>query len=181
MSVDVITASKFLSLLLRHKPEEIGLVLDAEGWAEIDEIVRLTSGGRIPLSENLIKEIVRTSDKQRFAISEKGSKIRANQGHSIAIDLALVPKQPPETLYHGTATRFVQSILREGLLRGERRHVHLSSDDETAVKVGKRHGEPVVLIVAAGEMAMSGYTFYLSDNGVWLTEHVPARFIQYAA
>ncbi len=177
MNENIVTASKYLSLLLRHKPEVIGLSLDTEGWAEIDDIVRLTADRRTSLTKRLIEEITATSDKKRFVISDDGTRIRANQGHSIAVDLNLKPQNPPETLYHGTANRFLESILRQGLKKGSRHHVHLSPDSATALKVGQRHGKPVILSIAAQAMQSSGYIFFLSANGVWLTEHVPAKFI----
>lgn len=175
--VNKVSASKFLSLLLRHKPEEVGLVLDPDGWAEIDQIVERTSSGKIPLTRSLIEELTRTSEKQRFKISEDGTKIRANQGHSVKVELGLVAAVPPEVLYHGTATRFLESILAEGLKSGNRNHVHLSRDSETAVRVGQRHGKPVVLEVLSGTMHREGASFFLSENGVWLTESVQAKFL----
>lgn len=170
-------ASKFLSFLLRHKPEEIGLQLDPSGWAEIEAIVRLTTNSKTPLTRALIEEVTRTSDKQRFKISEDGRRIRANQGHSIQVELGLTAAIPPETLYHGTATRFLDSILATGLHSGQRHHVHLSETHATAVNVGRRHGKPVVLAVQSGNMYRAGAPFFLSENSVWLTEKVPARFL----
>lgn len=178
MTDEKVTASKFLSLLLRHKPEEIGLTLDPEGWAVIDDIVRLTAAGGTPLTRTLIDEITETSDKQRFIIDADGTRIRANQGHSIAVDLRLEPRDPPASLFHGTATRFLESILSQGLVKGKRQHVHLSADEATAVKVGQRHGASVVLLIAASAMQSSGHTFYLSANGVWLCEAVPPEFLR---
>jgi putative RNA 2'-phosphotransferase len=172
-----VAASKFLSLLLRHKPQEVGLSLDAGGWAGIEDIVRLTSGRRTPLTRKLIEEITATSEKKRFIISDDGNRIRANQGHSIAVNLNLEPQNPPEALFHGTATRYIESILRQGLVKGNRQYVHLSPDRSTAEQVGRRHGKPVILNIAAQAMQASGYVFFLSVNGVWLTEHVPARFL----
>jgi len=172
-----ITASKFLSLLLRHKPEEVGLTLDHEGWAVIDDIVRLTARSRMPLTRALIEVVTATNDKQRFVLSADGLRIRANQGHSIAVDLGLEPRDPPEVLFHGTATRFLASILRQGLIKGTRQHVHLSADQGTAMRVGQRHGEPVVLRIDAGAMHRSGHPFFLSANGVWLCEWVPLAFL----
>lgn len=175
---DHISTSKFLSLILRHKPERIGLSLDAAGWAEIGELIRLSQAHR-PLTRDMIEAVVAGSDKQRFAISEDGLRIRANQGHSIAVDLALEVVAPPGRLYHGTATRFVDAIRREGLLRRDRHHVHLSADIDTAMRVGARHGTPVVLIVRAADMAAAGHVFMRSANGVWLTDAVPAAFIDF--
>lgn len=172
-----IAESKFLSLLLRHKPQEIGLRLDEAGWASIDDIVQLTGRGCTPLSRAVIEEITATSDKQRFTISDDRQKIRANQGHSLSIDLGLAARLPPQLLYHGTATRFLGAILEQGLLKGERHHVHLSLDMATALTVGLRHGDPAILSVASGRMNSDGFKFYLSENGVWLTDHVPICYL----
>lgn len=180
---DPVSTSKFLSLVLRHKPDSIGLTLDAEGWAGIDELISLSqsrlSQSRIPLTRDLIEAAVAQNNKQRFAISEDGSRIRARQGHSIDVDLQLQPTPPPERLYHGTATRFVESIRREGLRKRSRQHVHLSADANTATHVGSRHGKPRVLIVHAGDMVAAGHAFFLSENGVWLTDAVPVDFIDF--
>jgi putative RNA 2'-phosphotransferase len=185
MNTEQATTSKFLSLVLRHKPELIDLKLDTNGWAEISDLIRLAYANGKPLNRELIERIVATSDKQRLAISNDGSndglRIRANQGHSVDIDLGLAPQAPPSLLYHGTADRFVLSIREGGLRSGERRHVHLSSDVSTATIVGNRHGRPAVTTVRAGEMADAGHAFYFSANGVWLTHHVPAKFIDFPA
>lgn len=169
--------SKFLSLVLRHKPEEIGLTLDAEGWADIDHLVRLANANGTALTQDIVLEIAVTSDKQRFAISLDNKRIRANQGHSVAVNLKLVPHQPPPELFHGTATRFAQSIRTNGLVAGSRQHVHLSLDTDTATMVGTRHGKPLVLVVRALEMHRNGFEFYLADNGVWLTSNVPPGYL----
>ena len=171
------STSKFLSLILRHKPEEIGLTLDPNGWAGIDELIALAKLRGTQLSRMQIETIVAESDKQRFAISADGSMIRANQGHSVDIALDLAPQTPPEQLFHGTATRFLDSIRTSGLHSASRQHVHLSSDHATAEKVGSRHGKPVILIVESGRMARDGHLFYLSQNGVWLTDNVPAKYL----
>jgi putative RNA 2'-phosphotransferase len=178
MNTRLVSSSKFLSLILRHKPEEIGLKLDASGWADIDELITLATAKGKSLTRSLIEEIVVTNDKKRFIISEDGTRIRANQGHSISVELDLPARQPPAVLFHGTATRFLASIENQGLLKGNRQHVHLSSDEATAVKVGQRHGRPIVLRIAAMEMHDAGYVFYLSENVVWLTEHVPPAFLR---
>jgi putative RNA 2'-phosphotransferase len=175
---DLVSASKFLSLVLRHRPDRIGLSLDAAGWADIAELVRLSQAHR-PLTRDMIEAVVADSDKQRFAISEDGLRIRANQGHSIEVDLALAVVAPPDRLYHGTATRFVDAIRREGLLRRDRHHVHLSADIDTAWRVGARHGKPVVLTIRAAEMATAGHVFRCSANGVWLADAVPVDFIDF--
>lgn len=170
-------ASKFLSLVLRHQPDAIGLTLDAQGWADIGELVRLARAHGKTLSRELVLEVVAKNDKQRFALDAAALRIRANQGHSIEVDLRLPPLEPPGHLYHGTATRFVDAIRAEGLKAGARQHVHLSATLETARTVGARHGQPHVLLVRAGEMHRDGHLFYRSANGVWLTEAVPARYI----
>jgi putative RNA 2'-phosphotransferase len=176
MADTLVRTSKFLSLVLRHEPGKIGLELDPQGWVSIEELLS-KAVGHLPLTAELLHQVVRASDKQRFAISEDGTRIRANQGHSVPVELGLAAQVPPEQLYHGTATRFLDSIRRQGLLRGKRHHVHLSADTETAVKVGVRHGQPVVLIVQAGDMHRAGHAFFRSDNGVWLVEHVPPSFL----
>ena len=142
--------SKFLSLVLRHRPETIGVTLDAQGWVDVDELIASAAAKGQPLTRELIGRVVAENDKQRFALSDDGTRIRANQGHSVEVDLALEPQEPPETLYHGTAARNLRSIERDGLRRGQRHHVHLSADPVTARIVGQRHGEPVVLRVASG-------------------------------
>lgn len=176
---NITQASKFLSYVLRHKPEAINLQLDAHGWANLNELIsKCNSSSECKgLDHELIQEIVRTNDKKRFCLSEDGQFIRANQGHSIHVDLGLKPIKPPEILYHGTATRFLESILKEGLKPQARQHVHLSTEIETAVAVAQRYGKPVILRVEAGRMFEQGFTFFLSDNGVWLTESVPTAFI----
>lgn len=175
---NLVAASKFMSLVLRHRPDLIGLELDAAGWADIATLIRLSESHH-PLERALIEAVVAGSDKQRFAISEDGLRIRANQGHSIAVELQLETIAPPERLYHGTASRFVDAIRREGLTRRSRHHVHLSADIDTAMRVGARHGAPVVLVVRAADMAAAGHAFHRSANGVWLTDAVPAAFIDF--
>jgi putative RNA 2'-phosphotransferase len=169
--------SKFLSFVLRHQPEEIGLTLDDAGWASVEELLVACEKAGRALTREELEHIVDTSDKKRFAFSEDGLYIRANQGHSIQVELGYEPREPPAVLYHGTASRFLASIQKEGLKRGRRHDVHLSSDTSTAIKVGGRHGKPVVLRVASGKMHNDGYLFYLSKNGVWLTERVPPDYI----
>lgn len=173
--------SKFLSLILRHEPQAIGLSLDAQGWADVDEVIAKAGARGKHYSRTLIEQIVRDSDKQRFKLSDDGRRIRANQGHSIDIDLALQPVEPPASLYHGTATRFAASIRSTGLEKRSRQHVHLSLERDTAIKVGSRHGAPLVLHVRAGEMHAQGFVFYRSDNGVWLTDAVAPQFIDWPA
>lgn len=166
--------SKFLSLILRHKPETINLKLDENGWADVDELIAKSKN--IKLTKELINEVVRDDDKQRFIIEE--NKIRANQGHSIEVDLELKAVTPPDILYHGTATRFLDSIMQTGLSKQARQHVHLSQELETATAVGKRHGKLVILEVDAKKMFDEGFEFYLSENGVWLTDVVGVRFLK---
>ncbi len=165
--------SKFLSFVLRHNPQSIGIELDENGWADIAALIDRTQ--KFALSQELIAEVVRTNDKQRFALSKDGLKIRASQGHSIKIDLEYKAVTPPDILYHGTASRFLASIMKQGLTRQNRQHVHLSADIDTAQKVGSRHGTPVILTIAARELHQFGQAFYLSDNKVWLTEKVSVR------
>jgi len=166
--------SKFLSLVLRHKPEEIGLQLDESGWADVEELIAKSD---IRFTKEDLFEIVATSDKQRFALNEDRTKIRANQGHSIEVDLGLPPAVPPDLLYHGTAADTVDVIRKDGIQRMSRQYVHLSTVKDTAVQVGGRHGKPVILTVRAGEMHADGLQFYLSENKVWLTDYVPAKYI----
>ena len=173
----LVRISKFLSLVLRHRPEYIGLQLDEAGWADVSQLLDGLRRRGVALSRQELQRVVLGNDKRRFSLSEDGSRIRASQGHSIPVDLGYEPSVPPEVLYHGTSSESVRSILRNGLRRGRRHDVHLSPDPETAVKVGRRHGRPVVLVVAAGEMHRDGCAFYLSENGVWLTDHVPPRYL----
>lgn len=170
--------SKFLSYVLRHQPQAIGLSLDSEGWAGIDALIAAAAANGRALDHTLIREVVDASDKKRFSISPDGARIRAVQGHSTAeVAIAYAPVEPPEQLFHGTATRFLDSIRAEGLIAGSRHHVHLSPDAETATAVGRRHGQPVVLTVAAGAMYRQGFVFHRADNGVWLTKAVPPAFL----
>jgi putative RNA 2'-phosphotransferase len=174
----LVKISKFLSFVLRHKPDAIGLELSAQGWVEVDQLIRAAREAGTHLDRELIREVVEKNDKRRFTLSEDEKRIRANQGHSIEVDLELEPVVPPAMLYHGTATRYLASIREQGLLPGGRNHVHLSPDERTATAVGRRHGKPVVLKVRARQMHEQGYAFYLSENGVWLTERVPAAFLE---
>jgi len=180
MKSRLIKTSKFLSYVLRHRPHEIGLNLDNEGWAIVDELIAASMKSGTKLDYELIKEVVRTNDKKRFVLSENGKKIRANQGHSIKIDLALEKTVPPKFLFHGTARRFMESINNQGLNPGGRHHVHLSSEFKTALNVGKRHGSPIVLKVEAEKMYLDGISFYLSENGVWLTDKVEPKYFTIA-
>jgi len=168
-----IKTSKFLSLVLRHKPEEIGLILDSDGWADVNELLQ-----KIDVSFEDLKEVVNTNDKKRFAFSDDFNKIRASQGHSINVDLKLKPTIPPKILFHGTAEKNIASILENGLLKQNRNYVHLSADTDTAMKIGMRYGKPVVFKICALKMHKEGHLFYLSKNDIWLTEFVPAVFLK---
>ena len=168
--------SHFLALVLRHKPEEAGIVLDEHGWADVGDLIAGMSA-KCPFSREMLDEIVATDSKGRYSFNEDHSLIRANQGHSIDVDVELEEKEPPEILYHGTAERFLDSILEQGLVPKSRLYVHLSADEATAIRVGRRHGNPVVLAIDAFTMYNAGIKFYLSKNGVWLTKHVPPQYI----
>lgn len=169
--------SKFLSLILRHQPETIGLNLDENGWADVEELRERSAKKKVYFSLEELDEVVETNNKKRFAFNEDKTKIRASQGHSINIDLALEALQPPDFLYHGTAEANISSILEKGIEKRSRQHVHLSADKETATKVGMRHGKPIILTIRTGKMYEDGIAFYLSANGVWLTEFVDPKYI----
>ena len=171
---DHIKQSKYLSFILRHHPEKIGLTLDENGWAKVDDLLE-----KLPFNLDFteLKTIVDTSDKKRFALSDDETMIRASQGHSVPVDLGLIAIHPPDILYHGTPAANIPSIKIEGLQRGKRHHVHLSADAETALKVGSRRGKAIILQVKAGEMHRAGLTFFISNNKVWLTDAVPAAYI----
>jgi putative RNA 2'-phosphotransferase len=169
--------SKFLSLTLRHQPEKIGLRLSESGWASVEQLIAASHRHGVEFTLEELQNVVASNDKKRFSLSEDGLWIRANQGHSVEVDLGYAPNIPPEILYHGTAERFLTSIKQQGLLKGKRHHVHLSADADVAVKVGQRHGRPVVLKIEAGRMHRDGFVFYLSGNGVWLTEHAPVQYL----
>lgn len=171
-------ASKFLSYVLRHEPQAIGLQLDSEGWGNIDSLIAGAAKEGLNLDMMLIQAIVSSSDKRRFSISEDGLRIRAVQGHSTpTVSLQHIEKAPPDFLYHGTATRFLESIHQQGLIAGSRHYVHLSHDIPTAIAVGQRYGTPVVLKIEALRMHQQGFKFFEAENGVWLTEHVPLIFL----
>lgn len=172
------STSKFLSYVLRHHPESIGIELDTEGWVNIDTLIQQVNAHQRYLDADLLQRVVAENDKKRFTLSPDGLKIRAEQGHSTQqVSLTYHEHTPPELLYHGTTFRFLPSIEQQGLLAGSRHHVHLSGDSETAHKVGQRHGKPVILVIHAGDMHRQGIPFYLTANHVWLVEHVPAHFI----
>lgn len=170
--------SKFLSLILRHKPEVIGIELDENGWTDIATLIEKSNANGVQLDKTILQYIVDTNPKKRFAINETMDRIRANQGHSIEIELGYPNQSPPEILYHGTGQKSVQSILETGIEKRDRHHVHLSSDIETAIKVGQRHGKPFVFKVLAKQMHHDNHQFFLSDNGVWLTDNVPAKYLK---
>jgi putative RNA 2'-phosphotransferase len=179
MDRELISTSKFLSLVLRHRPEKIGICLDEQGWVDIDDLLAAAARSGRKLTRPLLDRVVRENDKQRFAISADRRRIRANQGHSVAVDLGLEPVQPPEILFHGTVARFLDSIRVSGLERGSRQYVHLSADVETARKVGQRRGRPVILVVEARRMWQAGHSFHQAKNGVWLTVAVPAEYLRF--
>jgi putative RNA 2'-phosphotransferase len=169
--------SEFFSYILRHRPEEVGIVLEAGGWVEIDRLLAACKQNGRPISRNELDFVVEHNGKKRFAISDDGLRVRASQGHSTDVDLAYAPMAPPELLYHGTARQHLDSIREHGLVKGKRHQVHLSDDETSAHLVGQRHGAPVVLVVRAGEMSRAGFTFFRSANGVWLTDAVPYRYV----
>lgn len=172
--------SKFISMILRHRPEVIGITLDEHGWADVNELIKgiNDTGEEVEFSKATLETIVKTDKKQRYSFSQDKTLIRANQGHSIPVDVELEKKEPPKVLYHGTGSRFVKSIQEQGLLPMERLYVHLSTDVETATNVGKRHGTPVIFKVNAEQMQKDGYDFFQSVNGVWLTKEVPTKYLE---
>jgi len=177
MDPTIVRSSKFLSLVLRHKPGTIGLTLDSEGWADVAELLAAANATGNQLDLELLVRVVHENDKQRFTFSDDGKRIRANQGHSIDVDLGLTRLEPPTVLYHGTVARFLESIEQQGLLPQSRQYVHLSADRSTASIVGSRRGKPIVLTVASGQMKDDHFDFFRSKNGVWLTAHVPPKYL----
>ena len=169
--------SKYLSLYLRHRPGDLGLTLQPGGWVVVEALLQESAARGFAISREELEQVVAESDKQRFALSEDGSRIRANQGHSVSVDLELEPLEPPPTLYHGTGHRAVSAIQTDGLRKMSRHHVHLSVDPDTARKVGARHGRPVIFEVDAARMAQDGHTFFRSANGVWLVDRVPGEYL----
>lgn len=172
------TCSKYLSKHLRHQPQQIGLVLEPGGWVAIDALLAAADRHNFPIELTELQEVVALNNKQRFAFDADHRRIRANQGHSVPVDLELAAVVPPDVLYHGTGQRAVESIRRSGLQKMTRHHVHLSADVETAYRVGARHGRPVVFLVDAAAMSQAGFPFYRADNGVWLVDHVPSPYLQ---
>lgn len=169
--------SKFIALILRHKPEVIGISLDEHGWAAVDALVAGIAK-RQPFTREMLEDIVRTDSKGRYSFNADKTLIRANQGHSVSVDVELEQKRPPSVLWHGTGEKYAAAIEVQGLISKSRLYVHLSADYETAVAVGRRHGRPVVYQIDTNAMAADGYVFYLSVNGVWLTKAVPAKYIK---
>ena len=170
--------SKYLSLHLRHQPETLGLELGPGGWVSVSALLAGAAKNGFPITREELEDVVAGSDKQRFSLNAGGTQIRANQGHSVPVDLQLEPVEPPEILYHGTGANSVAAILTTGLEKMSRHHVHLSPDVPTAINVGKRHGRPVVLEVSALTMHRDGHVFFRSTNGVWLVESVPAQYLR---
>ncbi|MFJ4712848.1 RNA 2'-phosphotransferase [Streptomyces sp. NPDC088785] len=173
-----VKVSKYLSTHLRHQPERLGLTPDEAGWVEIGDLLAATAAHRFPITRTELDHVVATNDKRRFTID--GTRIRANQGHTIDVDLGLAPAEPPAYLYHGTVARFLDAIRAEGLRPMDRHDVHLSADRGTATRVGARRGRPVVLPVDAGAMHRDGHVFRVSANGVWLTAAVPPRYLRFS-
>lgn len=177
MTKRLITVSKFLSKHLRHEPDDLGLTLEPGGWVLVEDLLAGAATIGFPISREELEQVVAENDKKRFSLDETGTKIRANQGHSTEVDLQLKEVDPPEQLFHGTVEKFLDAILAEGLKTMDRHDVHLSKDIQTATKVGQRRGRPVILVIESGRMAADGFTFRLSENGVWLTDHVPPQYI----
>lgn len=172
-----IELGRFISLILRHKPDAIGIRLDQHGWAEVDKLIAGINKAGKKIDMEILERIVSENNKQRYSFNEDHTKIRANQGHSVKVDVELKGAVPPDILYHGTAERFLDSIKRNGITKQSRQHVHLSADKETAVQVGKRHGKPVVLSVDTVQMRKDGYKFFISENKVWLCEDILWKYV----
>ncbi len=176
--MDTKSISKYMSLILRHKPETIGIALDEHGWARVSELIEGISK-TYPFDKEMLEQIVATDSKQRYSFNEDKTLIRANQGHSIPVDVELKKAQPPEFLWHGTGEKYLASIEKTGLIPKSRLYVHLSTNEKTAIEVGRRHGKPFVYKVLSGKMFLDGHEFYLSKNGVWLTKQVPVEYLQH--
>ena len=174
-----IKMSKFLSLVLRHEPEAAGIILDEAGWVDVEALLAGCAARGKDIHRAQLERIVADSDKQRFAFNEDRTRIRANQGDSVEVDLQYEPRTPPEVLYHGTASRFLDSIQEKGLLKMDRHHVHLSAETKLTMQVGARHGRPVLLVIRARQMVAAGHVFYCSTNHVWLVDEVPVQFIDF--
>lgn len=178
MKNNEVKISKFLSLVLRHQPQKIGLILDSAGWANVAELLAACSTNGVTITRAELESVVRDNDKQRFTFSQDGLRVRASQGHSVEVELDYQPAEPPTILYHGTVDRFLASIKANGLIKGNRHHVHLSADLLTAEIVGNRRGKAVVLEVLSGQMHKDGFAFFLSANDVWLTDDVPPQYLK---
>ncbi|VEP14341.1 putative RNA 2'-phosphotransferase [Hyella patelloides LEGE 07179] len=174
----LVKISKFLSYHLRHRPDLLGLELSPGGWVEVNRLLQAAKKHNFSISSLELQQVVEQNDKQRFSFNERGNLIRANQGHSVRVDLQLKPVTPPDVLYHGTYSKAIASIKKQGLKKMSRHHVHLSSDINTAQRVGARRGYPVIFQIDALAMSKAGYIFYCSDNGVWLTEEIPVKYLQ---
>ena len=170
--------SVFISLILRHKPEEIGIALDEHGWANVKELIAGINNAGRKIDMKTLEEIVRTDNKGRYSFNENKTLIRANQGHSIPVDIEFKEVAPPDVLYHGTATKSLDSIKQQGIKSMSRLYVHLSKDLETAINVGDRHGKCVVLVIDTKKMSDDGIKFYLSENGVWLTKYIDWQYVK---
>ena len=177
MSTDLVKAGKYISMLLRHRPEEAGVILDDHGWTDVEDLIKKVSP-KYEITEEMLHQMAFAPDKQRYEFSEDGKKIRAVHGHSVKVDMEYETLTPPEILYHGTATRFLDSIMEQGLKKMSRQFVHLSEFTEQAESVGKRHGKLVILKVKAGDMHRDGIVFYKSVSGVWLTDNVPVKYLE---
>lgn len=177
-NMNLTNLSRYMSLILRHKPEVIGITLDEHGWASVNDLICGIEKNNPGFNMDILEQIVRTDSKQRYSFNGDKSLIRANQGHSINVDVELKEKEPPEYLYHGTGEKYVKSINQDGLIPKSRLYVHLSKDIKTAENVGKRHGKEVVYRINSGQMYRDGYKFYLSENGIWLTKEVPIKYLE---
>ena len=175
--MNLTNVSRFISLILRHKPETINITLDKNGWANVQELIQGIQKHYPNFNFDVLKQIVNTDDKQRYSFNEDSTKIRANQGHSVPVDVELKEYEPPDFLFHGTGAKYTSSIEQQGLIPKSRLYVHLSEDVTTAIKVGQRHGIPIVYMVDAKRMFKDGYKFYLSNNNVWLTKEVPIEYL----
>ena len=177
MSERLVKLGRFISLILRHSPETIGIKLDENGWADVEELITLMNKNRRKIDIDTLKEIVETNNKKRYEFSDDFKKIRACQGHSINVDVELEQAVPPEFLYHGTAVQNIESIKKDGIKKASRQHVHLSSDYNTAYNVGKRHGKPYIIKVSSGKMVKDGKKFYISKNEVWLSDDIEPEYL----
>ncbi len=180
-SQQIVKTSKFLSLVLRHQPDQIGIELDDAGWVAVDDLLTAIHRVGRTLSREQLETIVKHNDKQRFAFSNDGLRIRASQGHSVDMELAYDPAQPPAELYHGTPEQFLNAIRASGLKKMSRHHVHLHADRSIADAVGRRRGKPVILTIRSGKMQAAGYSFWVTPNNVWLVDAVPSEFIEFPA